>query len=229
MAMKKLLTSIILILACFSISATTFYIGLEAGGNYNVVIAGEGYKGYTYSNKFGASASIPLLVEFTPSLAIETGLSYSMKDFGYSRTVNNDSLSIRTLDYVRYNHFIELPLALRYTYAVLDNKLDVFASLGGFVGVWVYGLRSGYAYSVSINPSLIPFSEETDLSNYNIFHSGVSASAGLKWRFSNMVDAYIRAGYSLTLTDLNKGQTCGSHPVHNSTITLIGGIMWRVN
>lgn len=213
----------------FSLSAAALSVGLEAGADWNGIIAGEGYRNYAYSNKNGFTVSIPVLLELMPSLELETGLSYAMKNYGYSRTVEDDPASVRTLDYSRYNHFIEVPVALRYTDTLGGSGVSLFASVGGFVGFWVYGSRSGYAYSISRNPGLIPFDEKTDLENYNICQAGVSASLGVKFKLSDRADSYIRAGYCLALTDLNRAQKYGSYPIHNSTVTLTGAVTWRVN
>lgn len=227
--MKRTVAVIFFILAVFSAYAVGVSSGFEAGADYNMIIAGRGYRNYAYSGKFGIAATVPVLIEFTPSLSIETGLSYYMKDYGYSRTAVDDQKEVMTLDYGCFNHFLELPLAFRYTLALQDGGLSLFASAGGFIGLWIYGSRSGYAYSVSVEPALTPFSGKTELGNYNIFHAGVSASLGLKWKFKEGMDGSLRAGYSLTLTDLNKAQRRGAYPVHNTTVSLTGAVMWRFN
>lgn len=228
--MRKTIAALFFFLMIFSLPASALSVGLEAGADYNGIIAGAGYRSYTYSSKPGFTLSIPVLVELGPSLELETGLSYFMKNYGYSRTVEDDSTTIKTLDYSRYNHFIEVPVALRYTDTLgISSRVSLFASVGGFVGIWVYGSRSGRAYSISRNPELIPFNEKTDLENYNICQAGVSASLGVRFRLSDRTDSYIRAGYSLALTDLNKAQKYGSYPIHNSTVTLTGAVTWRVN
>ena len=228
--MKRLTALLLIMLAVFSLPATTISIGFEAGADYNMIITGNGYRNYTYSNKIGIAATLPVLVEFTPSLGLETGISYYMKNYGYSRTVTDGEASVKTLDYERYNHFIEIPVGFHYTYAIpLSNTLSLMASAGGFIGFWVYGSRAGYAYSATLKPELTHFEEKVNLDHYNIFQAGVYATLGSKWQFSRMADFYVRAGYYLTLTDLNKPQKYGGHPAYNSTITLTAGIMWRVN
>ena len=226
-ALLFIMTSALLLL-----SAATVSLGLEAGADYNMIKSGNGYRNYTYSDKIGAAASIPVLIEFTPSLALETGVSYYLKNFGYSRSVSEDtsSVPVKTLDYTSYNHFVELSAAFHYTYAIPQSStLYLIASGGGFIGFWVYGSRAGYAYSISRNPKLTYFKDTLNLDNYSIFQAGVYASLGVKWQFSRKTSLFIRAGYSYTLTDLNKMQKYGAYPVHISTIVLSGGIMWRVN
>ncbi len=228
--MKKTIAVLLLLLAMFSLSAVSVSVGVEAGADYNGIISGEGYRNYSYSNRIGFTASVPVLVTLTPSLALETGLTYYMKNYGYSRTVEDDSAAVKTLDYNRYNHFIEIPVALRYTDTLSENgTFSLFASFGGFIGFWVYGSRSGYAYSISRTPGLLPFDEKTELENYNITQAGLESSLGVSWKLSERADAYMRAGYSITLTDLNRAQKHGSYPIHNSTVTLTGAVTWRVN
>lgn len=224
--MKRLTPALFLILAVVSVYGSTVSIGLESGMDYNMIIAGKGYKDYIYSGKFGVLASIPVLIELTPSLALETGLSYYMKNYGYSRTVRDDSVSIKTLDYACYNHFLEFPLAFRYTWNIPGSKLSLFLSLGGFCGFWVYGSREGSIYSVSTKPGLIPFSDRTNLESYNVFHVGLLTTLGTQWKLSKRLRGYIRAGYSVMLSDLNKREKYGSYPVHNSTVTLTAALIW---
>lgn len=222
--MKKLISLTSLFLLMLSLSATEVSVGFEAGAGWNMMIAGKGYRNYEYSGKVGFTSSLPVIVEFTPSLSIETGFSYSFRNYGYSR-ISDD---VKTLDYTAENSFLELPLALRYTYTIQDGRWSLFASGGGFVGLWLTGRRYGKAYTTDITPSLTDFNQKTDLSLYNIIEAGVTASIGAKCRLSDAVDATLRLAYSLSLTDLNRTQKYGAYPVHNSTISLALALMWRV-
>ena len=94
--MKRLTALLLIILALFPLFATTVSLGVEAGADYNMVISGKGYRNYTCSDKIGIAATLPVLVEFTPSLGLETGISYYMKNYGYSRTVTDGETSVKT-------------------------------------------------------------------------------------------------------------------------------------
>ena len=222
--MKKLIVLASLLLLMLSLSAASVSVGFEAGADCNMIISGKGYRNYEYTWKAGFTSSIPVIVEFTPSLSLETGFSYSFRNYGYSRTSDDN---IKTLDYTADNSFLELPLAFRYTYTFPDSSWSLFASFGGFVGWWLTGRRYGKAYTIDITPSLKDFNQETDLSNYNRFQSGVTASLGVKLKLDEKTDGTLRVGYSLALTDLHRAQKYGAYPVHNSTFSLVGGLMWR--
>lgn len=226
--MKKFISLLSLILLALSLSAATCYVGFEAGADYNMVIAGKGYRDYSYTGKFNFTSSLPVLIGLTPSIGIETGLSYYARDYGYRRTVKDGSDTYDTLDYVRYNHFIELPVALCYTFNRPDSDNAFFLSGGGFVGYWVSGKRAGLAYNMGTEPGLTPFDEKTDLNSYNRFQAGIIMSLGMKWQLLENMTCHIRLGYSLSLTDLNRYQKYGAYPIHNSTLYLTCGLMWGI-
>ncbi len=227
--MKRLIAMTFIIFLVFSLSAASFSVGLEAGANWNMIIAGKGYKNYTYTGKASYSISAPVLIELTPSLAVETGISFNGKNYGYQRSVDNGDESHYTLDFVTYNTFVELPFALRWTFALPFSNWSLFLSGGGFAGYWLTGRRAGLARNMGTEPALTPFDEKTDLVHYNRFQAGILTELGLEWQFSHSMEAYIKLGYSLSLTGLNEHQKYGAYPVHNSTLYLVSGLMWGIN
>ena len=223
--MKKTMTILLLTLAVFSLGAATVYVGGEAGGNTNAIIAGEGYSGYTYTPASGSSISVPVVVEFSYGMGLETGLSYVKKSYDYDKYIKVAGTEGTLFKYSVENGFLEIPVLFRYSFAIAGSRWNVFAAVGGFAGFWLSGMRTGAVYGFS---SERPVEEKTDLSYYNWFQAGVTASAGIGYSFTSC-EVYVKAGYSLTLTDLNRSQKHASYPVHNSTVTVAAGILWGIN
>lgn len=223
--MKKTMTLLLLTLALCSLSAATVYVGGEVGLNSNSIIAGSGYSGYEYSGGRGVDISLPVVVEFTPNIALQTGASFQMKGYGYMKNVTIKGEKTEILEYSVMNSFVEVPLALRLSLSFGGSRWGAFATLGGYCGYWVYGYRTGDAYGLT---SVRPVEEKTDLSLYNRFEAGLSAAVGADVEFGSF-DAYLLVGYSISLTDMNKSQKYASYPMHNSTVTVAAGLLWGVN
>ena len=224
-SMKKTLTVILLALTLSCLGAATVYIGGEGGLTLNSIIAGKGYGGYEYNTKASSSFSIPVVVEFTPSFGLQTGVSFVTKSYDYTKTVTTKGVASTILGYTCSNSFIEVPVAFRYSLTFGESRWGAFFTAGGFAGFWAYGNRSGQVTGFT---SVQSVDEDTDLSYYNRFQAGVSASLGVECEFGKC-DAYLSFGYALTLTNLNRSQKYDSFPVHNSTMTVAAGIMWGVN
>lgn len=223
--MKKTMTLLLLTLALCSLSAAAVYVGGEVGINSNSIIAGSGYSGYEYSGGRGVDISLPVVVEFTPNIALQTGASFQMKGYGYMKNVTIKGEKTEILEYSVMNSFVEVPLALRLSLSFGGSRWGAFATLGGYCGYWVYGYRTGDAYGLT---SVRPVEEKTDLSLYNRFEAGLSAAVGADVEFGSF-DAYLLVGYSISLTDMNKSQKYASYPMHNSTVTVAAGLLWGVN
>ncbi len=223
--MKKTMILLLLTLAICSLSAATVYVGGELGINSNSIIAGRGYSGYEYSAAVGADFSVPVVVEFTPNIALQTGLSLQEKAYEYTKNVKVKGETDTIFVYSVSNCFVELPLALRMSINFGGSRWGAFCTVGGYLGYWAYGTRSGNAYGFT---SVRPVEEETDLSLYNRFEAGVSLAGGVDVEFGSY-DAYLLFGYSLSLTDMNKSQKYASYPVHNSTVSVAAGLLWGIN
>ena len=223
--MKKLVTLLTLVLVVFGLSAATVYVGGEVGLNTNSIIAGKGYSGYTFTPSLGCSLTVPVVVEFTPSLGLQTGVTYVKKSYDYDKTLKIKGQEETLFKYNCENGFVEIPVAFRYSLNIAGSRWNAFATVGGFIGFWTDGERAGEAYGSTSGRSV---DEKTDLSLYNRFQAGVSASAGVDVEFGTM-EAYLSFGYSLTLTSLNKSQKHASYPVHNSTFTVAAGLLWGID
>lgn len=222
--MKKTIVILMLILASFSLSAAVYYVGAEGGVTLNSVIAGKGYRDYKYNLGVGYKASLPFVITFTDNLGLETGLSVYGKYYKYSQEVSTGNSKQMNFNLDVRNGFLTLPIAFRLSFPV--SSFDIYTTLGGYMGFWVYGNRSGVV--INGNSEKESVNEYTDLSLYNIFDAGVRASIGAGMNFGHFF-GYLQGEYCLSLTDMNKAQKYGSYPIHNSTFLVTLGILWGIN
>ncbi len=225
--MKKLITLLTLVLVVFGLGAATVYVGGEAGLTFNSIIAGRGYNGYEYSKGTGFAVSVPVVVEFSHGLGLQTGASVAFKSYDYSKTITVQSQTGTMLQYRCDNCFLEIPVAFRYSLGFGNSGFGVFATVGGFAGYWVGGMRKGFAYGFMAEDTS-NVEDDLDLDYYNRWQAGVSAGAGIDYEFGSC-DVSLSFTYALALTDLNRSQKYASFPEHNSTLTVAAGILWGIN
>ena len=241
-SMKKCLVLVLLVLTVFSLGAVTYHVGISAGGDLNFVVAGKGYRDYRYGAKVGFTGGIDFVLDFTKHLSLESGITYMNKNYSYKRSTSG----VTTVDYRVSNGYLLLPVEMRVTIPLpakvektVENEdgtvstvtekgesdFSLFLSGGGFVGVWLYGKRSGTVMGITGKESV---DELTDLSVYNQFDAGFLVSLGVSMDIGK-IDCYAKLGYMQSLTDMNKKQTYGSYPIHNSSVSLTLGALWGIN
>ncbi len=229
--MKKTFFMALMVLTALTLGAAAVHVGAEAGFDYNSVIAGSDYKDYRYGGKGSMTASVPVIVEFKDGMGLETGLRVLSKKYDYSRSYDYKNPSSKTnssismVSYTVRNLFIELPLAFRASVDLGKHGISLFGTLGGFAGWWIMNERNGSVYGFTNTESV---RDSLDLSLYNRFEAGVEFSLGTAVTLG-VFDIFCRAQYSVTLTDMNKAQTYGSYPVHNSTLSVTTGLLWGFN
>ncbi len=236
--MKRIIALTVIALTLFSLSAFTYHVGLSAGGDLNCIIAAKGYRNYEYGLKAGFTGGADFLLDFTKSLSLESGITYIGRDYSYKRG--------SSIDYRVNNGFLILPVALRLAFPLrasaetavenedgttetvtgkVDSGFSLFGGVGGYVGLWLYGKRSG---SVMGFGEMEKVDEYTDLDSYNRFDAGVLASFGVGMDIGK-IDAYVKLMYLQSLTDMNKKQSHGAYPIHNATVSLTLGVLWGIN
>lgn len=223
--MKKAITLLCLVLVTFSLNAATYYVGAEGGVAFNSVVANKGYRNYEYKMGVGYKASIPVVIKFNDIIGLETGVSVYGKYYKYSQEVvgyNNNKQTNFNLEIK--NGFVTFPVALRLSYPI--SQFDIYTTIGGYLGVWAYGSRSGSV--INGNEKSENVSEKTDLSLYNRFDSGVRVSVGTGVNFGSFY-GYIQVEYDFSITDMNKRQKHGAYRVHNSTLLVTLGLLWGIN
>ncbi len=223
--MKKVVTLFFLVLVTFSLSATVCYVGAEGGVAFSSVVASKGYRDYEYKMGVGYKASIPVVIKFTENIGLDTGVSVYGKYYKYSQdVVGNNSKKQTNFDLDIKNGFVTFPVALRLSYPI--SRFDIYTSLGGYLGVWAYGNRSGKV--INGNDKSENVSEKTDLTLYNRFDSGVRVSVGTGVKFGSFY-GYLQWEYDFSLTDMNKRQKYGAYRMHNSTFLVTLGLLWGIN
>ncbi len=222
--MKKTVTILLLLSVMLSLSAATYYVGADGGMTANTVISGDGYRNYKYDARVGYRASLPVVVMFTDNLGLDTGIAVYGKYYNASQTVMNGIKSQENYNLNINNVFIELPLAFRASLP-LGASFDAYFSVGGYLGWWIYGQRTGSV--INMNEVKENVNEKTNLSYYNRLDAGASTKIGFGYSFSSF-RAYVESECALSITDMNRSQTYGSFPIHNFTYAVTLGLLWRV-
>lgn len=224
--MKKALTIFLLSLSVFTLSATDYYLGAEGGIAFNTVVAGKGYRNYKYSVSSGYKVSVPFTIMFTKNYGLDTGLSLYGKNYKYSQRVAVSSTSNQTNFNLKIeNIFLELPVSFRLNFPL--KSFDLYCSLGGYVGWWLYGDRSGTTINGNGNGEAVD--EITDLSLYNRIDAGVSVEFGADINFYERFRSYIEAEIAFSATSMNKKQKFGAYLTHNATLSITLGMNARFN
>ena len=218
--MKKTAAIFTLMLVLCSLTAGSFYTGLEGGVGINTIISGKDYKGYNYGSSSGYTLSVPVIYEFNEWTGIESGLSFSGKNYTLERYYRGSAM----VDLKMSNVFVEVPLLARFRTPAYSG-LALYGSIGGYLGFWAWGQQKGEAIGLAM-PDTTPVDQKTDLSHRNRFEAGVEAALGCTIDFSRLrVQFGLR--YALSLTDMNLSQEKGGYPLYNSTFTVGCGLMWR--
>lgn len=220
--MKKVIVFFTLLLTLMSLSALSWYIGGDGGVTFNTVVAGNGYRDYKYDYRVGYKAEVPVVISFNDYVGLESGVAIYGKNYKYSQSVKYNNQT--NFNYIIRNGFISFPFSVRASYPIKD--FSVFLSLGGFMGVWVYGRREGTA--INQNDWTVDVSEKTNFSYYNRFDAGIRVRVGADYEFYSF-KVYASCEYLYSLSDMNKKQRHGAYQIHNSTFSVTLGILYRFN
>ncbi len=221
--MKRIIVICTLLVFLISLSASEYYIGADGGVTFNTVIAGSGYRDYKYDWRQAYKAEVTFAAALNNYFALESGISMYEKNYEYSQSVeyNNNQTNF---DYTIRNGFLSFPFSVRSSYPIKD--FSFFLSLGGYVGVWIYGFREGTA--INQNGREVDVSEKTDLSYYNDFDGGIRLRVGADYKFYSF-KIYTALEYLYSISDMNKRQKRGAYPIHNSTFAITVGLLYRIN
>lgn len=222
--MKKTITILILFSVMLSLNATTYYVGADGGLTINSIVAGEGYRKYEYSAQLGYKASVSVVIMFTDNLGLNTGLAMYGKNYKGFQTVSVDGENQENYNLEINNGFLEFPVAFRASISL--QRFDFYGIAGGYMGLWLYGNRSGKV--MNGNNKAQDVNESIDFSLYNRFEAGLIATTGVAINFG-CFKGYAQYEYSFSLTDMNKSQKHGSFPIHNSTSSITLGLLWGIN
>ncbi len=222
--MKRIIVICVLLGTLMSLSAAGYYLGADGGVTFNTVVAGKGYRNYKYDYRVGYKAEVPFLVTFNDYVGLESGVAIYDKNYRYYQKVDVGSSTQVNFDYIIRNGFLSFPLSFRASFPIDDFSL--FLSLGGYLGVWLYGGREGTA--VNQNDIEVKVKDNVDFSAYNRFDGGLRLRVGADYSFYSF-RIYTAFEYLYSLTDMNKKQRNGAYPIHNSTFSITLGILYRFN
>lgn len=214
-----------ILLSLFSLSAADYYIGAEGGAAFNTVVAGKGYRNYKYKVAAGFKASVPVVIMFSENYGLDTGISVYGKNYKYSQNVAVSATESQTNFDLRYkNTYVEIPVAFRASLPL--SPFDLYFSVGGYIGYWVYGERKGT--TVNGNGKSEDVREVLDLSLCNRIDAGALLKFGAgvdidRFRF------YADMELAFSVTSMNKRQKYGAYRTHNSTLSLTLGTAVRIN
>ena len=220
--MKKFIVFCVFLFVLMNLSAVDYHIGANGGVTFNTVVAGKGYRDYTYDYRTGYKAGVPFVVSFNDYFGLESGIAVYGKNYRYTQSVEYNNQT--NFDYVIRNGFLSFPLSVYASYPMKD--FFVFLSLGGYVGVWLYGSREGTAFNQ--NDRKVDVSEKIDFSYYNRFDGGIRLCLGAGYEFHSF-EIYTAFEYLYSISDMNKRQKYGSFPIHNSTFSITLGLLYRIN
>ena len=228
---KRLLATLTLSLAAFTLSAASFFVGAEAGGDLNFIRAGKGYRDYKYVPYVGASLALPVSVEFNDYLSLDASARFIWKNYQYQREAtqtNSDgtTTTAKTLDLKVRNVYIEFPLTINCSFLIFRDSSKVFVGAGGYLGYWISSSRKG-GMLIDDFGSLDSVNDKPDLSHSNRFQYGLIARCGYIFDTENFRNT-ISIEYDFAISSLNKGSKVSSFPTYNSSITVAYSLLWRV-
>ncbi len=228
---KRLLTLVSLSLVAFSLSAASFFVGAEAGGDLNFIRAGKGYREYKYKPYVGASLALPVSVEINDYLSIDASARFVWKNYQYQRSATDtnskgEEITAKTIDFKLRNIYFELPITVNYSFLILSDESKVFVGAGGYLGYWISSSRKGGMLDEDFG-KLANVSDHPDLSYSNRFQYGLIARGGYIFDTESFRNT-ISIEYDFALSSLNKSEKVNNFPTYNSSVTVAYSLLWRV-
>ncbi len=211
MRSKLILTAAFLaFLLCFnSYSQVKLGLGVEGGLNIaNVSITPSTSTSGRTGLIFGGIVEIGV----TPSIAIVSGLRYTMK--GYSNTFVNGN-GVSQTDNVKLN-YLEFPALLKVKFPLTEVKPYLIA--GGLLGIKLSATLDQSAGTQSASSDV---SSQVESMDFNLFFGG-----GLDFRGAPNTDLFFQTGYALGLSNILTGT--GTSTVKTYGIQLTGGVKFRL-
>ena len=224
--MKRTAALLLTIIALLPLHASSgWLIGGEAGYALSFMSTVNTWPDTLYKPGHGAEAAFLAEYGFGYGLSLSAGLRYSQKSFFYSHTNGGDLIS----DYMEMNHFLEVPLSIRYSCSFGDVSL--FAGAGGYVGIWFLSNWAGRNISASetmdsSSNMYMSFGELVPLeSQDNLFEAGILAEAGVSWHMRKDIRLDFTLRYEGNLTSLVRNVQENTVHRYYDTLMLTVGCM----
>ena len=220
--MRRFPIIIALLLQLTALSASSWYLGAEAGYALNFMDTVTIWPHTEYRPGHGAEAAFIAEYSFDNGISISSGLRYVAKSFSYY----HENLGQVKNDYMEMDHFLELPLVLRYSYRIGD--IGLFLGCGGYIGAWFLAQSFGKNETPSFagenciiydsHGDIIPFDE-----NDNLFEAGILAETGVSWNVDDAFRLDFTFRYECNLTSLVKNsQRNTAHRYDDTLLFSIG-------
>lgn len=205
-------------------------IGAQGGATLNLLSTESGYAyDRTYGRGVGYSVGVPVQYEFIEWFALQTELSYTQKNYTWSRSGERaDSQNKVT------NSFIQLPLMARFSFG--GKRLRGFLNIGGYVGYWVSshieGNESQYFYEMYDSDNKYPYyyNEPVEFDNRrdNRFDAGLAGGIGIQYQINPRIRIMAESRYYVALTDMQKQYMLKQFPRYNNTGAVQIGLMFTL-
>ncbi len=222
--MRKTSLLIILLASLFPAFASSWNLGAEAGYALNFMSTVNTWPETSYNPGHGADAAFLAEYAFSDSLSIHTGLRYIGKSFIYRHSYGE----YVTSNYLEMDHFLEIPLAIRYAYRLGD--VSFFAGGGGYIGIWFLAQSFGKNTSASetfdgaedyySHGDIMPF-DDTD----NLFEAGILAETGVSVHLASSSRLDFTLRYEGNITSLVRNYQKNTAHRYDDTLSFTIGFL----
>jgi len=216
-----------------------FYLGIEAGGNKNYLITSNQAQSFTvYDPKGGFSLGVPVLYQFNEWFALQSGLSYTQKNYQINRTGSFQGIYQKNT-----NSYMELPVLAHFSFG--DEQLKGFINLGGYAAYWMSdhlkGVESNVLNTVDSSSTSNTLSDNTGDYGYSYsepyqfstvkdkrLELGWIAGVGISYETTSGHRFFIEGRYTASVTDQQKNYEINQVPRYNTTWGISIGCFFRL-
>ena len=202
-------------------------VGATIFADINSPSVGVAYmKDVTYGPQLGWGYAPNVAYRPNKWFAVRSGLYMMDKNYSFLHTLNmmEDSPTTGTNIKCKY---LDMPLMVDFS---VGRKVRWHLFLGGYVGYWMSGRRSGSAIPLSVSEysGLVdedyPFNSIRD----NRFDAGLIYGPGMSIACSRFVDINIELLFFYGLTDVQKDYMMQLNPHYNTTTLLQAGVTFNL-
>ena len=226
-------------LFCTTQLKAQLYLGIEAGGNKNYLVTSNQAQAFTnYDPKGGFSFGVPLLYQYNDWFALQSGLSYTQKNYQITRTGYFQGIYQKNT-----NSYLELPILAHFSFG--DEQLKGFINLGGYAAYWMSDHLKGVETNVlnTVDSSSASNTLSTNTGSYGYSYSepyqfstlkdkrlelGWIAGAGISYETISGHRFLIEGRYTSSVTDQQKNYQLNQIPRYNSTWGISIGCLFRL-
>ena len=206
-------------------------LGVDAGLVLNRLDAGTAYmKNYSYMPRLNFSYGLHVRYQPYKWLALRTGLYYIPKDYVLMQ-VDSITIDDKIEDFARgemaQNGYLNVPFMADLS---IGKKVRYQLFLGGYMGYWLNGSRSGGALPLMSVRDSYEYSEPYtfDKSRDNRFDAGLTYGLGISIPCSKRVGIDVNMHWYYGLTDLQKRLSRQHNPQYYTSFLLLVGATYTL-